>query len=292
VTESQNIVFVTCKKWPNLSLSDTASAKELTERGHSVLPRAWNTAPLIDFTSADIVVLRSNWDFHHDFGGFNQWLSQVDLSDAELHNSAELVRTYADKSYLRNLASLGIPAPETVILPAFDEPAIAQWMDQHNLDRVVVKPAWGASGHDVHLVQRIGLKKAANRWHASPDKRPVVVQEFVPQIRDGEHTVVFFGGEFSHALHRSCGPDDFRVNSQYGGTTVVADAFSSDTIDLATSVLATLPIVPTYARIDIVGKGSELRLMEIEVNEPGLGCHLVPESAARFADALLGEAQH
>ena len=59
-------------------------------------------------------------------------------------------------------------------------------------------------------------------------------------------------------------------------------------VDLAASALATLPTPPTYIRVDVVGRGSTMRIMELEVNEPDLGCHLVPKFATRFADALLG----
>jgi hypothetical protein len=42
-----------------------------------------------------------------------------------------------------------------------------------------------------------------------------------------------------------------------------------------------------YARIDGVVQGPRFVLMEVEVNEPGLGLDLVPGAADRFADALV-----
>lgn len=42
-----------------------------------------------------------------------------------------------------------------------------------------------------------------------------------------------------------------------------------------------------HARIDGIVVDAGFTLMEVEVNEPGLGMDLVPAAADRFADALL-----
>ena len=51
-------------------------------------------------------------------------------------------------------------------------------------------------------------------------------------------------------------------------------------------VLGSLPSEPLYARIDGVRHDGRFVLMEVEVNEPGLGLHLAPGAGDRFADAL------
>jgi hypothetical protein len=44
---------------------------------------------------------------------------------------------------------------------------------------------------------------------------------------------------------------------------------------------------PLYARVDGVLRDGRFLLMEVEVNEPGLGLHLAPGAAERFATTLL-----
>ena len=117
----------------------------------------------------------------------------------------------------------------------------------------------------------------------------MIVQEFMPQIRAGEFALVFFGDRFSHALHRTAAVGDFRVNSQYSGSMALASAVDPGAIRLGSHVLSLLGEPPTYARIDVVGSGDDVTLMEVEVNEPALGLDLAPGSAARFADAVLAE---
>ncbi|MEM7286074.1 MAG: hypothetical protein AAF480_06960 [Actinomycetota bacterium] len=287
MASGRHIVIVTCERWPDLSTSDAELAAELRLRGHDVAAHPWNAAPLDAFTGADQVVLRSNWDFHHDLAGFEDWLRDVDAGDAELHNAAELVIGHNDKAYLEELRALGVPTPRTLALDDFDVAAVGAWMDSHGYERAVAKPAWGASGHLVELVERHELEGSATRWRARSDGRGLMVQQFVPDIAHGEHALVFFGGEYSHALLRRPAADDFRVNTQYGGTMQLASAVDQTAIEFAAAVLDRLPTVATYARVDVVGAGAAPTLMELELNEPALGLHLAPGAAARFADALL-----
>jgi glutathione synthase/RimK-type ligase-like ATP-grasp enzyme len=96
---------------------------------------------------------------------------------------------------------------------------------------------------------------------------------------------VFFDGVFSHGLQRVPAEGEFRVNSQFGGR-MEAASLDGGTIGAMAGVLGLLPSAPLYARIDGVSRGGRFVLMEVEVNEPGLGLHLAPGAGDRFAEAL------
>ena len=241
-----------------------------------------------DFTSAEVVVLRSNWDFHDDLDAFTEWLSSVERSSATLHNPAPLVRDYLDKRYLSMLSEAGVPVPISFVAPDLTASGVATWIDEHNLSEVVLKPAWGASGHDVELVPRSELDAAATAWSERTDRRPMVVQQFVPGVRDGEHALVYLGGHFSHALIRRPASGDFRVNSQHGGTMAPNEHVDRAMIEFGDQILSRFLQDAIYARIDVVRSGDEFVLMEVEVNEPALGLDVAPGSAARFASAIDG----
>jgi hypothetical protein len=69
---------------------------------------------------------------------------------------------------------------------------------------------------------------------------------------------------------------------------MLAADLAAPVVEEMTAVLELLPERPLYARIDgLLRGGREFVLMEVEVNEPGLGLDLAPGSADRFADALL-----
>ncbi|MEL6891774.1 MAG: hypothetical protein AAFP84_09270 [Actinomycetota bacterium] len=307
---------MTCRTWPDLSASDALFAEELERRGCTVHALPWNDAPLDDFAAADVIVMRSNWDYHHEIVRFRDWLEAIDSFDCIVHNPVDLVRSTLDKgSYLARLADAGIRVALTLPVQLIDddpetpgdtpsvtisEPgAIAAWADDHGLDRLVLKPAYGASGHEVDLVTRAELEPACRHRATQPGARPFLVQEFLPQIADGELSVVFFAGRFSHAYRRTPAATDFRVNGGHGGTTSAEAGPPAEVIGFAAEVLASLPTTLTFARIDVVGGGAgaapedvdELVLMELEINEPALGLHLALGSASTFADAVLAAPQ-
>src|SRR5262249_45788198 len=96
----------------------------------------------------------------------------------------------------------------------------------------------------------------------------------------------FFDGAFSHGLRRVPAPGEFRINSRYGGR-MEAARLPDGVVEQMIRVLALLPAPALYARVDGVANDTGFMLMEVEVNEPGLGMDLVPGAADRFADALL-----
>lgn len=280
-----NVVIATCAMWPELATGDVPLADELTGRGHTVRALPWNASPPASFTTADLVILRSNWDFHHHMDAFDAWLTNVAESAARLENAASLVRSHHHKSYILRYADHGVATPATIVLERFDGETAANWMDAQGVDRAVCKPAWGASGHQVELLHRDQLMSSPPQF-SDDDPREVLLQEFMPGISEGELAMVFLAGSFSHALRRVPAGHDFRINSQYGGTTILDENVDPGAIDFAQGVVDLVAPLPTYARIDIVRSGQAYVLMEVELNEPALGLHLAPGAAAHMADAL------
>jgi glutathione synthase/RimK-type ligase-like ATP-grasp enzyme len=79
---------------------------------------------------------------------------------------------------------------------------------------------------------------------------------------------------------------EFRVQPRLGGTVETAVP-PDEARAVARAALAALPVPPLYARIDGVETAAGFRIMEVEVNEPGLFFPHAPEAARRFAEALL-----
>jgi glutathione synthase/RimK-type ligase-like ATP-grasp enzyme len=90
----------------------------------------------------------------------------------------------------------------------------------------------------------------------------------------------------THAVLKRPAAGEFRVQPRLGGTVETpepADAVRT----VARAALAALPAPPLYARIDGVETAAGFRIMEVEVNEPGLFFPHAPAAAQRFAEALL-----
>jgi glutathione synthase/RimK-type ligase-like ATP-grasp enzyme len=165
-----------------------------------------------------------------------------------------------------------------------DASMVASALDRMSLVEAVIKPTVGASGVGVERVRRGHEADAVARLRTVASCR-LLVQEFIPEVAVGESAGVF-DGVFSHGLQRVPAEGEFRVNSQFGGR-MEAASLDAATIGAMAGVLRLRPSAPLYARIDGVGRGGRFVLMEVEVNEPGLGLHLAPGAADRFAEALI-----
>jgi glutathione synthase/RimK-type ligase-like ATP-grasp enzyme len=114
----------------------------------------------------------------------------------------------------------------------------------------------------------------------------LLAQPFLPEIvADGELSLLFFGGEFSHAVRKRAKPGDFRVQWTHGGTHV-AEAVSRSLVDEARRVLAAAPSPGLYARVDGIVRDGRFVLMELEQIEPYLFFAQSTDGAQRFAAAI------
>ena len=276
------IVLATCATWPELSASDQCLAAALRARQQRVTDAPWN-GPFAPFAQATAVVIRSTWDYHRAPDAYLAWLDRLDAR--RTFNPPALIRWNLSKAHVLDLARRGARVPRSVEAAA--EPvAVIDALEMLGLRDGVIKPLIGASGFGVERVGRETVAADVARARSAKALDRVLIQEFIPEIRDGELAGVFFDGAFSHALRRRPAAGEFRINSQYGGT-MKATTLPGDTVEAMAAVLALLPDVPLYARVDGVVRDGAFVLMELEVNEPGLGLDLAPGSADRFADALL-----
>jgi glutathione synthase/RimK-type ligase-like ATP-grasp enzyme len=116
----------------------------------------------------------------------------------------------------------------------------------------------------------------------------VILQPFLPSVREeGELSLFYFGGAFSHAVAKVARNGDFRVQPQYGGATT---AFypGPEAREAAAIVLAACDKELTYARVDLIRcLDGGLRLMELEVIEPDLFLAFALDGGAAYGRAVL-----
>ncbi|MEM9465169.1 MAG: ATP-grasp domain-containing protein [Actinomycetota bacterium] len=273
--------LVTCTTYPTLSDSDALLAAELTQRGVEVRDRPWNAPDPAWTDPADLVVIRSSWDYHTDVEGYERWLRAITAAGATVVNPVDLVVWSLRKRYLLELAGQGVTIPLTSVI----EPWMSLrpgWLADD--EPVVVKPLVGASSVGVSLVgpERLDEALAAAR-HSG---RTLLLQEFIDDLGGGEWSLVFFDGEYSHAFQRVAAPAEVAENGLYAGASA-ARVPSADLIAFAADVVPLLPAEPAYVRVDLMVRETGPVVIEVEVNEPALRLEFDPEAPARFADAVL-----
>ena len=274
------ILFATCSDYPHPTPSLEALLEALKVNGASAGHRPWKRTAPDDFARADAVIPLCCWDYHDDPERFRSWIDGLEAKGARLLNSADTLRWNLRKTYLLDMAAKGLRVPRTFHLADASPEAIAARMAAEGWDSAVLKPVSGQSGHGV---RKVDLADQSS-W---PDGGEAMLQEFQADIGElGETTLTFIDGLFSHAVRRVLKRGEWRANQQYGITPEGVDV-DERTIEAARSYLALLPSVPLYARVDGLVRPDGFMLMELELIEPYLYCEFAPESAERFADALV-----
>ena len=263
---------------------DDLAHAPLAERGWAVESVSWRArgVPWERFAG---VVIRTPWDYQDDLDAFLRALEAIEATGAPLANPLALVRANVRKTYLLDLAARGCPIPRTEVTGALSARELAAFVRGCGPEGAVAKPIVGASGWEAFRV-RPGDDAGAARALSALTGRAVLLQPFLPAVlSEGERSLVYFGGRFSHALDKVPIAGEFRVQEEHGGviTGVEPDPVS---LEIADRIVAMLDPVPLYARVDLVRDAAGPALMELELVEPSLYLRTNPGAPGRFAAAV------
>ncbi len=114
-------------------------------------------------------------------------------------------------------------------------------------------------------------------------------------LRCGETALLYFDGQFSHAIRKSAqlAPGEgarqapMALGDIAAGSATVAEQALAERVLAATARLRQLEAPLAYARVDLlIGADGEPCLLELELTEPSLFFAQAPGSAARLAGLL------
>lgn len=244
-------------------------------------PVVWDD-PRVDWSAFDAAVVRSTWDYIDRRDEFVAWARRV-AAVTRLFNPASVVEWNTDKVYLRDL---GVPTVPT--LWAYPGEGFPGRQDleagAHGWDEYVVKPAIsaGARGAIRTADRQIAEEHAAKLLN---EGQTAMIQPYLKTVEhEGELSMLYFGGQFSHAVRR---------HPMLGGTEITAENRATlrdpddDQFALAERILDAMPPGLLYARIDLVRMpDGEPVLMELEVVEPYLFLRYELAAPDMFARAL------
>lgn len=287
---SPRIAIASCDEWKSRAHDDGLLASALKERGAEVSIESWSDGS-IDWLAFERVVIRSTWDYHHRVDEFRAWLRLFEAGPRRLLNPAAAVLGNLDKRYLLDLAAQGVAVVPTVRLEPGATEGLAEVAGAQGWEAVVVKPSVSASADGTWRCDATRFADEEERFVTQLREQALLVQPYLKEIEAaGEWSLVFLGGELSHALVKTPASGDFRVQEEHGGDQHVVEppaGLVGDARELLTATEGKVGDRLTYARVDGVERDGRLLLMELEINEPGLFLELVPEAAGRFADVIL-----
>ena len=277
--------FVTSRGLQQLSDDDRLVVADLRHHGVMVESAVWDS-PLVDWSVYDALILRSPWDYHERPEEFTSWLALVERLGVPTWNPPSLVRWNMDKQYLCDLEERGVPIVPTTVVERGSGVRLTEVIAATGWSEVVFKPAIGASGFHTTRVRASDAALHAQTFDELVSRRDVLVQPFVREIlREGEWSMVFIGGSFSHAVRNRSREGDYRVQSDFGGSTV-AEAPRGVLVAQAEDVIRNIPGEWLYARVDACEVDGQLLLMELELVEPSLFLGFHPSAPRRFSAAI------
>lgn len=265
------VVFATCRAMPAFQPDDQLIADALLGLGCTVKPAPWN-GPCEPFAEADLVVVRSTWDYFEQPLAFAAWLQQLKGVRGVVCNQPDLMLWNCNKTYLLDLAERGAPLPPTRLCRP-DAAELQQAMSELGLREAIVKPVIGAGASGLTILRSedpASFERAAAALKHQGLVHQGLVQPLLAEIRThGETSCTFFAGEFSHAVIKHPGADSILVQSEHGGRSERV-ALTPAQLTVARAMLDLLPEPAVFARVDMIFGDHAPMLMEIEVIEPEL----------------------
>jgi glutathione synthase/RimK-type ligase-like ATP-grasp enzyme len=189
-----------------------------------------------------------------------------------------------NKSYLKDLQEMGIRIVDTIWEKKLLPEKVKDYFYLLNSDDIIIKPNISASAENTFRINRNNYKEQLQILKSVFTNREFMVQKFMKNIiEEGEYSLFYFGGEYSHSILKVPKESDFRVQEEHGGKIISVNP-QPDLKKTAEEILSKIKINLLYARIDLVRtKSNDFALIELELIEPSLYFNYDNESPKRFA---------
>lgn len=214
--------------------------------------------------TVQLVLLRIDPPVDHRYLHTTHLLDLVASAGTRVVNHPAGIRAVQEK-----LVALHFPELCPATLVSADPAQVRRFVSTHGA--AVVKPVDGFGGIDVWLLRDDAAARALADSATGGGRRHVVVQEYLPAVREGNKRLFLLDGEVVGAVLRHPSPDDFRIDAPSGPAALD---------DADRRIVAA--VAPMLNRHGIAMAGLDVidgRLIEVNVTCPG---------GTAKADALLG----
>jgi glutathione synthase/RimK-type ligase-like ATP-grasp enzyme len=220
------------------------------------------------------------WGYHLEHAAWLRACRTWRDAGVRIANPPAVLADNSDKRYLAALERRGVAIPPTAWTHRADQAQVDAMFDATGAAHVIVKPTVSGGAWKTLRLRR------GDPLEGAPDGA-AMLQPYLPTIEtEGETSLLFFGGRFSHAVNKRPVPGDFRIQSEYGGAYRAVDP-PPEALALARQVLDAIDAPLLYARIDLVpDEQGRWLLMEAELIEPDLYLGQAPDAGAAFAGAV------
>ena len=257
----------------------------LNSRGLSVEKTIWNNQE-VNWEKYDLVILKSPWDYFNLIEDFYEWLNLLKSKNVKVLNPADTLKWNADKHYLIDIEQAGLSVTPSIFLAKGTKANLQQYFKHFKVDTLICKPVVSGGSKNTFKITLNNLDEFEQKIDLLLSHEEFIIQPFLSEIETrGEWSFIFFGGNFSHALLKKVKANDFRVQTQFGGTIHLHTPLPS-LLNSAQEYIDRFAKNCLYARVDGAIVNDKFILMELELIEPFLFLETNPHSLENYYRAL------
>jgi glutathione synthase/RimK-type ligase-like ATP-grasp enzyme len=263
---------------------DDLSGQEFTRMFHDNEKRFIKPVPLAQM---DLIFVYKMEGFYFNLQRFFSMVKTFADASPLVVNHPSTIKHNIDKRYLWDLEKKGVR-----IIPTRNvDDGVRERLSKG--EPFVLKPIRGERGNGVMMVRTLD---ELNAIKGREDE--YLAQDYMPEIRDGERSLVYLGFEYQHAVLKkpsATNQQEFRCNESLGGMVEVYEP-TGEELDFALGVLEayeSLGCPIHYSRIDLIKTARGSMLVEAELINPSMYANYsgkgaqFGESIARYFHRLL-----
>jgi len=188
----------------------------MEQLGWQIVEVQWQKAQC-KWNDFDAVYVGTPWDYPSAAQQFIELLKEIHISSAILINDYSLIKWNIAKTYLRDLEALGIAIVPALWCRNLSMDSVFAAFDNFGVDNIIVKPVISTNATDTFLLNREISLEMQSRLAKTFKDRDFMLQPFISSIEEeGEYSLFYFGGVFSHAIQKVPKKSDFRVQEEFG----------------------------------------------------------------------------
>lgn len=211
----------------------------------------------LDLGGLDVVLMRQDPPFDMAYITATHLLEHVHPSTLVVNDPMH-VRNAPEKLFVTQFPDL---MPPTLITSDHDE--VVDFRVQH--EDIIVKPLFGNGGAGVfHIAPGDENLNALLELFTQLYREPIIVQKYLPEVRQGDKRIILVDGEAVGAINRIPAEGEARSNMHVGGRAVACDLSARDREICEAIGPALKERGLIFVGIDVIGR----YLTEINVTSP------------------------
>ncbi len=163
----------------------------------------------LNLAEMDIIMMRQDPPFDMNYLTYTYMLEKLPSSVLIVNNPAE-VRNCPEKLFVCDFAEY---TPKTTI--SSNKKTLLKFFEKHA--DVIIKPLYSFAGNDVFRATIDNADEIIDTM-LKKEGTPIIIQEYLPAIAQGDKRIMLINGEFAGALNRIPAEGQVRSNLAQGGT--------------------------------------------------------------------------